>query len=109
MMIEPTESENLAEMDRFCDALITIRAEAEAVATGEIALEDSPLSHAPHPAHMIGGDSWEQVYSREQAAWPLPYVREQKYWVPVGRVDNVFGDRNLVCSCPSLEDYKQDL
>lgn len=109
LMIEPTESENLAELDRFCDAMIAIRVEIEAVAEGNIALEDSPLSHAPHPADMIGGDEWQQTYSREEAAWPLPYVKEQKYWVPVGRIDNVYGDRNLVCSCPPLAAYEEDL
>jgi glycine cleavage system P protein (glycine dehydrogenase) len=106
LMIEPTESEDLAELDRFCDAMIAIRLEIAQIESGEVSLEDSPLSHAPHPAAMVGGDQWQQSYTREQAAWPLAFVKEQKYWVPVGRIDNVYGDRNLMCSCPPISDYE---
>jgi glycine dehydrogenase len=104
LMIEPTESENLAELERFCDAMIAIRGEIDAVAEGRMDRADNPLKHAPHTAGMIAGD-WPHAYSREQAAFPLPFVAAAKYWPPVARVDNVYGDRNLVCTCAPLEAY----
>jgi len=98
LMIEPTESETRAELDRFCDAMIAIRGEIQAVLDGNIAPEDSPLHHAPHTADDLARE-WDRKYTREQAAFPLPYVRERKFWPFVGRIDNTYGDRNLVCTC----------
>ena len=108
LMIEPTESESLEELDRFCEAMIAIRGEIEAIARGEVAHEDSPLFHAPHTAEVVMNDSWERPYTREQAAYPLPWVRVAKFWPPVSRVDNVYGDRNLVCTCLPIEAYSQE-
>jgi len=105
LMIEPTESESLRELDRFCDAMIMIKAEIDAVAAGEIAHEDSPLFHAPHTAEEVIADGWDRAYPREQGAFPVASLRDDKYWPPVGRVDNSYGDRNVVCSCPPIEDY----
>jgi glycine dehydrogenase len=105
LMIEPTESEDLAELDRFADAMIAIRAEIERVGTGEWALERSPLRQAPHTAASLLGD-WEFGYSRELAAYPVAGVRADKYWPPVRRVDQGYGDRNLMCSCPPLSAYE---
>ncbi len=105
LMVEPTESESVTELDRFIQAMIEIRGEIKAIEDGAIAVEDSPLRHAPHTASMVVSDTWEQKYSREQAAFPVPSLRADKYWSPVRRVDNAYGDRNLVCSCPPLEDY----
>jgi glycine dehydrogenase len=107
LMIEPTESESLAELDRFCDALITIRDEIRKVESGEFDAEDNPLKNAPHTALEIASDDWSHAYTREQAVYPLPSLRSAKYWPPVNRVDNVYGDRNLVCSCPPIESYVQ--
>ena len=105
LMIEPTESESLAEIDRFCEAMIAIRGEIRAVENGEISHEDSPLAHAPHTAEEIASDNWNRAYSREQAAFPLPWVKESKFWPYVGRIDNVYGDRNLFCVCVPIEEY----
>jgi glycine dehydrogenase len=105
LMIEPTESESKAELDRFCDAMIAIRAEIAAIAAGTSDRADNPLKHAPHTAREVMADAWSHAYSREQAAFPLPFVAAHKYWPPVKRVDNVYGDRHLVCSCASLEAY----
>ena len=107
LMIEPTESESKAEIDRFCDAMIAIAGEIEQVAQGEFAPDDNPLVGAPHTAEAATSDVWERGYSRSMAIYPSQSVRENKYWPPVGRLDNVFGDRNLVCSCPSIKDYQQ--
>ncbi len=104
LMIEPTESENLAELERFCDAMIAIRGEIDAIAAGRMDKADNPLKHAPHTAAAIAGE-WSHAYSREQAAFPLPFVAAAKYWPPVARVDNVYGDRHLVCTCAPLEEY----
>ncbi len=104
MMIEPTESEPKAELDRFCEAMIKIRAEIRAIEEGRADLRDNVLKHAPHPADLLIGE-WTRPYSREAAFFPLPWVREDKYWPPVGRVDNAHGDRHLVCTCPPLEAY----
>jgi len=106
-MIEPTESESLAELDRFCQAMITIRAEIRAIEAGQVDREDNPLRHAPHTAAALSADDWGHAYSREQAAYPLASLRQDKYWPPVGRVDNVYGDRNLMCSCPAIADYEE--
>ena len=107
LMIEPTESEGRAEIDRFCDAMIAIRAEIAAVAAGTLDRADNPLKHAPHTVGEVAGAEWPHAYSRGQAAFPLPFVRAAKYWPPVKRVDNVYGDRNLVCTCAPLEAYAQ--
>jgi glycine dehydrogenase len=104
LMIEPTESEGLAELDRFCDAMIAIRAEIDAVAQGVWTVEDNPLRHAPHTAAVVGGDEWDRPYPRSLAGWPSEHQRTTKYWAPVGRIDGGYGDRNLVCSCPPIED-----
>jgi glycine dehydrogenase len=105
LMIEPTESEPLRELDRFCDAMIAIRAEIAQVEAGTWPAADNPLKAAPHTAQALLGAEWSHPYTREQAAYPLASLRSNKYWVPVGRVDNVYGDRNLVCSCPPVADY----
>ena len=105
LMIEPTESEAKEELDRFCDAMICIREEIRAVEAGSLDKDDNPLKNAPHTAAELAGD-WQHGYSREQAVYPLPSLVENKYWPPVGRVDNVFGDRNLVCACPSIASYQ---
>ncbi len=107
LMIEPTESEGRAEIDRFCDAMIAIRAEVAAIAAGALDRADNPLKNAPHTAAEVAGSAWTHSYPREQAAFPLPWVRAIKYWPPVKRVDNVYGDRNLVCTCAPLETYAQ--
>jgi glycine dehydrogenase len=107
LMIEPTESESKAELDRFCDAMIAIRAEIAAVAAGRMDRVDNPLKHAPHTAREVMADVWTHAYSRGQAAFPLPWVAASKYWPPVKRVDNVYGDRNLMCTCAPLEAYAQ--
>jgi glycine dehydrogenase len=105
-MIEPTESESKAELDRFCDAMIAIKQEINLVASGEYQLDDNPLVGAPHTAAMASGDEWSRSYSRSQAAYPLESLRDNKYWPPVGRLDHVYGDRNLMCSCPAIADYE---
>jgi glycine dehydrogenase len=106
LMIEPTESESKEELDRFCDAMIAIRREIAAVEAGELPKDDNPLKNAPHTAASVMADAWEHPYTREQAAFGLPWVREAKIWPAVGRVDNAFGDRHLICSCPPLEAYE---
>jgi glycine dehydrogenase len=103
LMVEPTESESKHELDRFCDAMITIRDEIHAVERGEWPLADSPLRHAPHPAADLLVADWPHPYDRDRAAYPRAELREDKYWPPVGRIDNAYGDRNVVCSCPPLE------
>jgi glycine dehydrogenase len=105
LMIEPTESESKEELDRFCDAMIAIREEIRAVEAGRLDANDNPLKNAPHTALELVGE-WTHGYSREQAVYPLASLIEAKYWPPVGRVDNVFGDRNLICACPSIEAYQ---
>ena len=107
LMIEPTESESLAELDRFCDAMIAIREEIRAVEEGRVDATDNPLRNAPHTLQDVTAEHWEHAYTREQAAYPLPSLRQRKYWPPVNRVDNVYGDRNLVCSCPSIDSYRE--
>jgi glycine dehydrogenase len=105
LMIEPTESEPKAELDRFCEAMIAIREEARDIERGVLAREDNPLVHAPHTQEVVVSDAWARGYSRERAAYPLEWVRARKFWPAVGRVESAFGDRNLVCSCPPIEEY----
>ncbi|TDQ53386.1 aminomethyl-transferring glycine dehydrogenase [Actinorugispora endophytica] len=105
LMIEPTESEDLAELDRFVDAMIAIRGEIDRVAEGSYDREDNPLKNAPHTAEELTSDDWKHAYTRAEAAYPLPSLRRSKYWVPVGRVDQAYGDRNLVCACPPPEAF----
>ncbi len=107
LMIEPTESESKAEIDRFCDAMIAIRGEIAAIAAGTFDRADNPLKQAPHTAREVMANDWTHAYTREQAAFPLPWVAASKYWPPVKRVDNVYGDRNLVCTCAPLEAYAE--
>ncbi len=106
LMIEPTESESKHELDRFCDAMLAIRAEIAEIEKGKISHDDSPLAHAPHTAEDLVSGDWNRAYSRETAVYPVESLRTAKYWPPVGRVDNVYGDRNLACSCPSIESYR---
>jgi glycine dehydrogenase len=106
MMIEPTESEPLEELDRFCEAMIAIREEIRAIEEGKISREDNALKHAPHTAETVMASEWSHPYSREQAAFPLAWVRSSKFWPSVGRLNNTLGDRKLVCSCPPIEDYQ---
>jgi glycine dehydrogenase len=105
LMIEPTESESLEELNRFCDAMIAIRGEIQDIQDGKIAHEDSPLAHAPHTARVVTSAEWDRPYTREQAAFPSAFTRKSKFWPYVGRIDNVYGDRNLVCSCIPIEEY----
>ena len=108
LMIEPTESEALHELDRFIDAMIAIRGEIARVEDGSFDREDNPLRHAPHTAAVVVGNEWKHKYTREEAAYPVASLRTQKYWPPVGRADNVYGDRNLFCSCVPLSEYADD-
>ncbi len=107
LMIEPTESESLAELDRFCEAMIAIREETRAVERGELDRDDNPLKNAPHSLADVMTGEWARAYSREQAAFPLPWVSEDKYWPPVSRIDNAYGDRHLVCSCLPIDAYQE--
>jgi glycine dehydrogenase len=106
-MVEPTESETKAELDRFCDAMIAIHGEMQAVASGEAEKANNPLKNAPHTAKVVCADDWDHPYSRELAAFPAPWTRASKFWPAVGRIDNVYGDRNLVCSCVGMEAYAE--
>jgi glycine dehydrogenase len=105
MMIEPTESESKEELDRFCDALTAIREEVRSIETGTWPKDDNPLKNAPHTAEAVTADEWTRPYSREVAAFPAPWTKEHKFWPPVSRVNDVHGDRNLVCACPPIEAY----
>ncbi|MEP0799596.1 aminomethyl-transferring glycine dehydrogenase [Funiculus sociatus GB2-A5] len=107
MMVEPTESESKEELDRFCDAMISIRQEIEEIELGKVDAQDNVLKNAPHTAESLITSEWNHPYSREQAAYPAPWTREHKFWPAVGRIDNAFGDRNLVCSCLPMEAYSQ--
>jgi glycine dehydrogenase len=107
LMIEPTESESKAELDRFCEAMIAIRREIAEVEAGRLTVEASPLRHAPHTVHDIADDGWARAYSRSEGCFPSGTSRTDKYWCPVGRIDNVYGDRNLVCSCPPISEYAE--
>jgi glycine dehydrogenase len=107
LMVEPTESESKDELDRFCDAMIAIRGEVQAVIDGRADPRDNVLKHAPHTAAAVSADRWTHPYTRELAAYPLPFVREQKFWPSVGRVNSPYGDRNLMCTCPPISAYDQ--
>ncbi|MDX5361142.1 MAG: glycine dehydrogenase (aminomethyl-transferring), partial [Alphaproteobacteria bacterium] len=110
LMIEPTESEPLAELDRFCDAMIAIAGEVAEIEAGRIAHADSPLAHAPHTAETLLAPDWNRAYPRQLGAFPAGKAGvEGKYWPPVARVDNAYGDRNLVCTCPPLSAYEDGL
>ena len=105
LMVEPTESEDLGELDRFVDAMIAIKAEADAIGRGETPLAESALRRAPHTAGSIVHGDWDRPYTREQAVFPVAGVERAKYWPPVARVDQAYGDRNIVCSCPPVEAF----
>jgi glycine dehydrogenase len=107
LMIEPTESESKVELDRFCDAMISIHGEIQAIIDGKMDANDNPLKNAPHTSGVLCANDWPHSYTREQAAFPLPYLRNHKFWPAVARIDNVHGDRNLVCTCDSVEAYAQ--
>jgi glycine dehydrogenase len=106
LMIEPTESESKEELDRFCDAMISIYNEIKDIEDKKLDILDNPLKNSPHTASMVMSDSWDHLYSRERAAYPISYLKENKYWPIVGRVDNVYGDRNLVCACLPIDEYR---
>lgn len=106
LMVEPTESESLEELDRFCEAMIAIRSEADRVGSGEWPLDDNPLVLAPHTTEDVAANDWDRAYTREEAAFPVESLRFDKYWPPVGRIDGVGGDRNLICACPPLDAYR---
>jgi glycine dehydrogenase len=106
LMVEPTESESKAELDRFCAAMIQIREEIQAIEDGIWDCEDNPLKNAPHTAIAVTSDEWHHGYSRQVAAYPTPGLKNQKYWVPVGRIDQAYGDRNVMCACPAPKQYE---
>ncbi len=108
IMIEPTESENLEEIDRFCDAFLSIKKEIDEIGKGKFEKKDNPIINAPHTYLELSDDKWSHSYSRKDAAFPKSYLKNYKYWAPVARVDNVYGDRNLICSCPSMDEYKDE-
>jgi glycine dehydrogenase len=105
LMIEPTESETQEELDRFCEALIEIRNEIREIEEGKADKENNVLKHAPHTAEVVTSDNWDRPYSRSKAAYPLPFVKDAKFWPSVSRIDNAYGDRNLVCSCLPIEEF----
>jgi glycine dehydrogenase len=106
LMMEPTESESRAELDRFIEAMIDIHGDILEIAEGKVQVEDSVLRNAPHTPETLLQDKWDRSYSRQMAAYPLPWVKENKFWPPVSRINDGYGDRNLVCSCKPLEDYR---
>ena len=108
MMIEPTESEGMSELDRFCDTLIKIKQEIEKIKSGEFDKIDNPIKNAPHTDSELASDNWTHNYSREEAAYPAKFLRANKFWPPVARVDNVYGDKNIFCTCPSMDEFKED-
>jgi glycine dehydrogenase len=108
IMIEPTESEDKAELDRFCDALIAIREEIKAIEEGTADKKENALKNAPHTQFAVISSEWSKPYSREAAAFPLPYVKENKFWPSVARVNNTYGDRNLICTCEPIESYMEE-
>ena len=105
LMIEPTESESKDELDRFCNAMILIRAEIQDIIDGRQPRSNNVLKNAPHTAHMVTASDWKRPYTREQAAYPAPWVKDHKFWPHVGRIDEAYGDRNLMCTCPPVEHY----
>jgi glycine dehydrogenase len=108
LMVEPTESESIDELDRFCDAMLSIREEIAEVEQGLADPENNVLKNAPHTMKLATGETWDLPYSREKAVYPLPYIVENKFWPSVGRIDNAYGDRNLVCSCLAVEAYEEE-
>ena len=108
MMIEPTESEGLSEINRFCDTLIKIKQEIEKIKSGEFDKIDNPIKNAPHTDSELASDNWEHKYTRQEAAYPSKFLRANKFWPPVARVDNVYGDKNIFCTCPSMDEFKED-
>ncbi len=106
--VEPTESESKYELDRFCDAMIVIRSEIKEIEDGKAEASNNVLKHSPHTAEVGLADNWDRPYSREKAAYPLKYLRDHKFWPTTGRLDNVFGDRNVVCTCPAIESYTDE-
>ena len=104
-MIEPTESESKEELDRFCEALIRIRAEIKEIEDGQFTKENNVLQNAPHSQTEVSSDNWQRPYSREKAAFPAPWSRTHKHWPSVGRIEGAYGDKNLICSCPPIEHY----
>jgi glycine dehydrogenase len=107
LMIEPTESEPKAELDRFCDAMIAIREEVRAVEQGSMDRANNPLKRAPHTMQAVISSDWDRPYTREEAAFPAPWTRDRKFWPAVARVESAYGDRNLVCSCPPMDSYEE--
>jgi glycine dehydrogenase len=105
IMVEPTESESKEELDRFCDAMLAIHAEIEAIESGKADRQNNVLKNAPHTADMLAVENWDHPYSREQACFPAKWLHAYKFWPAVGRIDNVYGDRNLVCSCAGMDAY----
>jgi len=105
LMVEPTESESKAEMDRFCEALIAIRGEIDEIVEGRMPRDNNVLKNAPHTAVSVTATDWTHPYTREQAAYPAPWLRDSKFWPAVERIDNAYGDRNLMCTCPAPESY----
>jgi glycine dehydrogenase len=108
LMVEPTESEPLSELNRFVDAMIAIRQEIKEIEEGEADKENNVITNAPHTAEMVIDSNWDKPYSREKAAFPLPWSKEIKYFTPVTRIDNAYGDRNLMCTCEPIESYDQE-
>ena len=108
LMVEPTESESKAELDRFCEAMISIREEIREIEEGKADKVDNILKNAPHTAEVVVSDDWKYSYSRQRAAFPADWTKENKFWPSVGRVDNAYGDRNLVCSCLPIEAYEEE-
>ena len=108
MMIEPTESESLSELDRFCDTLISIKKEIDKIKSGEFDKLDNPIKNSQHTDIELTADNWEHKYSREEAAYPDKFLKQNKFWPPVARVDNVYGDKNIFCTCPSMDEFKED-
>jgi glycine dehydrogenase len=104
LMVEPTESESKSELDRLCDALISIRAEIRAIEEAQLDRDDNPLKNSPHTARSLSADAWPHKYSRQSAAYPAAWLKTHKFWPPVARIDNPYGDRNLVCTCPPMGD-----
>jgi glycine dehydrogenase len=106
LMVEPTESESIDELDRFCDAMLSIRMEIAEIENGYADVENNVLKNAPHTMKLATAESWDLPYSREKAIYPLPYIADNKFWPAIGRIDNAYGDRNLVCSCLPIEAYE---
>ena len=107
IMVEPTESESRAELDRFCDALIAIRDEIREIENGGATRDDNVLKNSPHTAEIVTADEWKHSYSREKAAFPVAWLRDHKFWPPVSRIDNAYGDRHLMCTCPPLSELAE--